>query len=222
MTNELFNIFSAVGIFLTFFASMVAAIISFKSMKDSKLAAKQSALNSTVTAGRDKWSYALRENASLYFTQIARLCNGQETDVQAIYNELTRYHFSIVFLLSSQHDYDVRIHDCMSAIRSKALEIVEISKNKSLSPEVAQKDIENLRLSIWKEYGDEVFNGITFLIRRGRAFRAVCADSSAGRRPPPVPLSVRPCAPPPRPRSDAPFRGFSGVRATKAQSAPNG
>ena len=145
---------------------MVAAIISFKSMKDSKLAAKQSALNSTVTASRDKWSYALRENVSLYFTQIARLCNGQETDLQAIYNELTRYHFSIVFLLSSQHDDDVRIHDCMSAIRSKALEIVEISKSKSLSPEVAQKSIENLRLSIWKEYGDEVFNGITFLIDR--------------------------------------------------------
>lgn len=61
---------------------------------------------STITAGRDRWSYSLRESAALYFTQIARLCNGQEECLEEIHNELLRTHFAIVLLLSKGCRYE--------------------------------------------------------------------------------------------------------------------
>lgn len=127
MSNEVFNIFSAIGIGLTFLASIAAVIVSIVSLRCSNKVAKRSGYLSTITARRDKWSNSLRENSSLYFTQIARICSGQEDDLEEINNELTRYHFSIVLLLFAQ---DEEIHNNMSVVRSKAFEIVDQSKDR--------------------------------------------------------------------------------------------
>lgn len=183
MTDEVFNIVSAIGIGLTFLASIAAVIVSIISLIYSNKVAKRSGYLSTITASRDKWSKSLRDNASLYFTQIARICSEQEDNLREIYNELTRYHFAIVLLLFEQ---DVEVHDNMSAVRRKAFEIVEQSniinqqykKLKELSY-MTEENMENqesvikarqkinmLRCSILNDYQGRVFDGIRNLIER--------------------------------------------------------
>lgn len=183
MSSELFNIFSAIGICLTFFASMAATIVSIISLKYSNKAARRSGYLSTITVGRDKWSYSLRENAALYFTQIARLCNGQEECLEEIYNELIRNHFAIVLLLFKQ---DKEILDNMNVVRNKALEIVgqnniivsQYEQNKesldSYKADIENKDIViqarkriyELRCSILQEYQGRIMNGFTELLEK--------------------------------------------------------
>lgn len=181
MSNEVFNIFSAIGIGLTFLASIAAVIVSIVSLRCSNKVAKRSGYLSTITASRDKWSNSLRENSSLYFTQIARICSGQEDDLEKINNELTRYHFSIVLLLFAQ---DEEIHNNMSVVRSKAFEIVDQSniinqqyKKLKESPNATEAYIESqeavvkarqkiydLRCSILNDYQWRIFNGISNLL----------------------------------------------------------
>lgn len=183
MSNEVFNIFSAVGIGLTFLASIAAVIVSIISLRYSNKVAKRSGYLSTITASRDKWSNSLRESSSLYFTQIVRICSGQEDNLEEIYNELTRYHFAIVLLLFEQ---DEEIHNNMSAVRSKAFEIVDQSniinqqymKMKD-NPNITKTHIENqelvikarqkihdLRCSILNDYQGRIFDGIRILLER--------------------------------------------------------
>lgn len=169
MTEQVFNIFSAVGIFLTFLAAMASVFVSIISLRDSSKAAKRADYISSITAGRDKWSYSLRENASLYFTQISRLCKGKEKNIDEIYNELTRYHFSILLLLSPSQKLDVEIHNQMSAIRSKAMEIVKRCKEmkeKSSKDTELNEAIQHLKQSILNEHQSNVYDGICFLIER--------------------------------------------------------
>lgn len=183
MSDEVFNIFSAIGIGLTFLASIAAVIVSIISLKYSNKIAKRSGYLSTITASRDNWSNSLRESSSLYFTQIARICSGQEENLEEIYNELTRYHFAIVLLLFEQ---DKEIHNNMSAVRSKAFEIVDQSdiinqqyKKLQESPNVTETYIEsqelvikarqkmyNLRCSILNDYQGRIFDGIRNLLER--------------------------------------------------------
>ena len=183
MTDEVFNIVSAIGIGLTFLASIAAVIVSIISLRYSNKGAKRSGYLSTITTSRDKWSKSLRDSASLYFTQIARICSEQEGNLGEIYNELTHYHFAIVLLLFEQ---DVEIHDNMSIVRSKAFEIVEQSniitqqykKLKEVSY-ITEEDIESqesvidarqkmsmLRTSILNDYQGRIFDGIRNLIER--------------------------------------------------------
>ena len=169
MTDQQFNIFSTIGIFLTFLTALASVIVSIITLNDSSKAAKRSDYISSITTGRDKWSYSLRENASLYFTQIARMCKGQEENREAIYNELTRYHFSILLLLSPSHQLDVEIHNHMSAIRSKALQIVKLHKkirDKSDKSNELKKTIQELKDSILNDHQENVYDGICFLIER--------------------------------------------------------
>lgn len=181
MSNEAFNIFSVVGIGLTFLTSIAAVVVSILSLKCSNKVAKRSGYLSTITASRDKWSNSLRENSSLYFTQIARLCSGQENNLEEIYNELTHYHFAIILLLFKQ---DKEIHDNMSAVRSKAFEIVGQNNiinqqyNKfQKSPNItdtyiesqdmvirARQKIYDLRFSILNDYQGRIFDGIRNLL----------------------------------------------------------
>lgn len=181
MSNEVFNIFSAIGIGLTFLASIAAVIVSTVSLRCSNKVAKRSGYLSTITASRDKWSNSLRESSSLYFTQIARICNGQEDDLEEINNELTRYHFSIVLLLFEQ---DEEIHNNMNVVRSKAFEIVDQSniinqqyKKRKEFPNATEAYIESqeavvkarqkifdLRCSILNDYQWRIFNGIRNLL----------------------------------------------------------
>lgn len=183
MSNEAFNIFSAIGIGLTFLASIAAVVVSIISLKCSNKVAKRSGYLSTITASRDKWSNSLRESSSLYFTQIARLCSGQENNLEEIYNELTHYHFAIILLLFEQ---DEEIHNNMSAVRSKAFEIVDQSniinqqyKKLQESPNITETYIESqeivirarqkiydLRCSILNDYQGRIFNGIRNLLER--------------------------------------------------------
>lgn len=181
MSDEIFNMFSAVGIGLTFLASMAAVIVSIISLRCSNKAAKRLGYLNTITASRDRWSNSLRENASLYFTQIARLCSGQENNLGDIYNELTHYHFAIILLLFEQ---DKELHDNMSALRNKAFEIVDqnniidsqynrgflnFNKAEIENSDVviqARKEIHELRYTILEEYQGKVFNGISELLER--------------------------------------------------------
>lgn len=183
MTDEVFNIVSAIGIGLTFLASIAAVIVSIISLRYSNKVAKRSGYLSTITASRDKWSNSLRDSASLYFTQIARIYSEQEDNLGEIYNELTHYHFAIVLLLFEQ---DVEVHDNMSVVRRKAFEIVEQSniinqqyKKLKESPNITEECIENqevvikarqkihmLRCSILSDYQGRIFDGIRILIER--------------------------------------------------------
>ena len=183
MSNELFNIFSAIGIGLTFLASIAAVIVSIISLRYSNKVAKRSGYLGTITASRDKWSNSLRESSSLYFTQIARICSGQEDNLEEIYNELTRYHFAIVLLLFEQ---DEEIHNNMSVVRSKVFEIVDQSniinqqyKKLKESPNATETYIESqevvvkarqkmydLRCSILNDYQGRIFKGIRNLLER--------------------------------------------------------
>lgn len=147
MTDEIFNIFSAIGIALTFLTSVAAVCVSIMSLKYSNKVAKRSGYLSTITASREKWSNSLRESASLYFTQIARICSEEEDDVSEIYNELLHFHFAIALLLFEQ---DVEVQNNMSAVRSKALEIVKQSNIISqqyddlrISPNITKESIEH-------------------------------------------------------------------------------
>lgn len=183
MSNELFNIFSAIGIGLTFLASIAAVIVSIISLRYSNKVAKRSGYLGTITASRDKWSNSLRESSSLYFTQIGRICSGQEDNLEEIYNELTRYHFAIVLLLFEQ---DEEIHNNMSVVRSKAFEIVDQSniinqqyKKLKEFPNATESYIESqevvvkarqkmydLKCSILNDYQGRIFNGIRNLLER--------------------------------------------------------
>ena len=183
MSNEAFNMFSAIGIGLTFLASMAAVIVSIVSLCCSNKAAKRSGYLNTITASRDRWSNFLRENASLYFTQIARICKGQENNLGDIYNELTHYHFAIILLLFEQ---DKDLHDNMSTLRDMAQEIVDqnniiisqYDKNKGLfsnnKSEIedsdiviqARKKIYELRCLILDKYQGKIFDGISELLER--------------------------------------------------------
>lgn len=69
MSSEVFNIFSAIGIVLTFLASIAAVIVSIISLRYSNKAEKRSGYLNTITASRNKWSNSLRDSSSLYFTQ---------------------------------------------------------------------------------------------------------------------------------------------------------
>ncbi len=183
MSDEMFNVFSAVGIGFTFLASMAAVIVSIISLRCSNKAAKRSGYLNTITASRDRWSNSLRENSSLYFTQIARLCSGQENNLGDIYNELTHYHFAIILLLFEQ---DKDLHNNMSALRSRAFEIVDqnniiisqYEKNKGLfssnKTEIedldiviqARKRMHELRCLILDEYQGKIFDSISCLLER--------------------------------------------------------
>ena len=121
MSDGMYNIFSAVGICLTFLVSLSAVIVSIISLRYTHRAAKYSAYLNTITSSRYKWTSSLRECASLYFTQIIRICNEKDENLEEIYNELTRYHFAIILLLSEK---DVELHNQMSIVRNKAAEIV--------------------------------------------------------------------------------------------------
>lgn len=181
MSNEVFNIFSAIGIGLTFLASIAAVIVSVISLRYSNKVAERTGYLGTITVSRDKWSNSLRDSASLYFTQVSRICSGQEDKLEEIYNELTHYHFAIVLLLFEKNK---EIHDNMSAIRSKAFEIVDLNNmikqqyNKLTDSTnitaahiesqgvviQARQKIYDLRCSILNDYQENVFDGIRVLI----------------------------------------------------------
>ena len=182
MTDEIFNIFAAIGIGLTFIASLSAVIVSIVSMRSAKSNVEYVGYLNMITAFREKWQIAMRESASNYFTQVTRICAEQESDLSAILNELNKYHFEIVLLIFKQ---DKQLHDNMSAIRKKSSEIVEqhnivirryeemIKENPQIKIDTieeidgiiksARKNISDLKSSI-DEYKNLVFNEIRKLI----------------------------------------------------------
>ena len=70
MNDELFNLFSAIGIGLTFIASVGAIIVSIISLRQTNKATKHTGYLNTISTTRYKWSTSIREQASMYFTQI--------------------------------------------------------------------------------------------------------------------------------------------------------
>ena len=182
MTNEVFNVFAAVGIGLTFIASVSAVIVSIISMRTAKNNAEYLGYLNMITAFREKWQTAMRESASNYFTQVTRICTDHESNLSAILNELNKCHFEIVLLIFKQ---DKRLHDNMSVIREKSSEIAVqhnivvkrreevIKKNPQIridtigeTDEVikeARIKINELKCSI-NEYKSSVFNEICKLI----------------------------------------------------------
>lgn len=181
MSNEIYNIFSAIGIGLTFLASIAAVVVSIISLRYSNKTAKRSGYLNTITVSRDKWSNLLRESASLYFTQIERMCSGQEDNLAEIYNELTHYHFAIVLLLFKQN---AEIQNNMNAVRKKAFEIVNqsniidqqykqmeglhnITKAYIESQDIvvnARQKMYDLRCSISNDFTGLIFDGLRALL----------------------------------------------------------
>lgn len=181
MTERLYYLCSAIGILLTFLASIAALIVSIVSMRSSKQTAIHTNYQNIISTGRAKWQSDLRECSSKYFTQIARLCGNQENDVTSIFNELTLYHFAIALLIFKQDKY---LYDEMNIIREKAFRIVDFSNiisNEYLKvgqninnyiPEIennemiisARKSIRELRVSIINDHQHIVFDMIQTLI----------------------------------------------------------
>ena len=170
MTNEIFNIFATIGIGLTFLTSLLAVIVSVISLQSTKKSADRAGYLSTITSGREKWQFALRESASGYFTQIARLCDEQEhSDLSLIYNELVKYHFEIILLIFKQ---DIKLHDTMEAIREIASKIVAvnnviITNGKSMDKEELNKlqdKICEMRFFIVENHRDAVFDEVQRLV----------------------------------------------------------
>jgi len=184
MPQELFYLCSAIGILLTFAASITAVVVSIVSMKSSKRTAEQTNYLNTITVERAKWQASMKELSAKYFTQIARLCGGQEFILNEIVNELITCHFAIVLHLFKGFERDENLHNEMSAIRKKAKRIVEYDSiisceylkaglnSKIISIEIENKDIVSsarhniyeLRLSILNDHQDTVFNIIRELI----------------------------------------------------------
>lgn len=181
MTEELFRVYSVIGILLTFLSSLAAVIVSTVTIRATRKMTKQTNYQNTISASRAKWQSDLREAASKYFTQIARLCGGQENNMTEIYNELTLCHFTIVLLIFKQ---DESLHNEMSIIRDKARKIIDyfgLINNQyhqvHRSPEVLVPEVENidtvivarrkifeLRNSIVEEHQYKVFDEIHVLI----------------------------------------------------------
>lgn len=183
MTDELFRLYAAIGILLTFLTSLAAVVVSVVSVRVTRKMTKQTNYQNIISTSRAKWQSDLREAAAKYFTQIARLIGGQEKNVAEIYNELTLCHFAIVLLIFKQDEF---LHNEMSAIRNKAHKIIDyfgIINNQYrqanrdpevLFPEVenldvvisARRNIYDLRNSIIEEHQHKVFDEIRVLIEK--------------------------------------------------------
>lgn len=143
MTQELLNLFYAIGIGLTFLSSIGAIVVSVISIQVTKQTARETNrvtektayetnnltrqtadhtnyLN-TITAEREKWSWTFRDHAAQYFTQITRLCSNREKNHLDIYNEFTKAHF-MLFMLISEDETDLQ--NKMNALRATANELV--------------------------------------------------------------------------------------------------
>ncbi len=181
MNEEMFNLFSAIGIGLTFIASVGAIIVSIISLRQTNKATKHTGYLNTISTTRYKWSTSIREQASMYFTQITRLCGDQESNVIEIYNELVHYHFAISLLL---FENDKKLQDKLDRIKELAWNIVcnnqiidmcykkyvnhtdvpqEYIESQNIVVEARQKIYES-KCSIVNDYQNEVFKDIRALV----------------------------------------------------------
>lgn len=181
MNEELFNLFSAIGIGLTFIASVGAIIVSIISLQQTNKATKHTGYLNTISTTRYKWSTSIREQASMYFTQITRLCGDQESNVIEIYNELVHYHFAISLLL---FENDKKLQDKLDRVKELAWnivcnnQIIDMYYDKYVKyPDVTQEYIESQNIviearqkiyeskcSIVNDYQNEVFEDIRALV----------------------------------------------------------
>lgn len=181
MSEELFNLFSAIGIGLTFIASVGAIIVSIISLRQTNKATKHTGYLNTISATRYKWSTSIREQASMYFTQITRLCGDKESNVIEIYNELVHYHFAISLLL---FENDKKLQDKLDRVKELAWNIVcnnqiidmcyekyvnqpdvtkEYIEGQNIVIEARQKIYES-KCSIVNDYQNEIFKDIRALV----------------------------------------------------------
>lgn len=177
MNEELFNLFSAIGIGLTFIASVGAIIVSIISLRQTNKATKHTGYLNTISTTRYKWSTAIREQASMYFTQITRLCGDQETNVIEVYNELVHYHFAISLLL---FENDKELQSKLDTVKELAWNIVcnnQIIDMYYNQPNMTKEYIESLdivikarrkiyecKCSIINDYQNEIFKDIRALV----------------------------------------------------------
>ncbi len=181
MNEELFNLFYAIGIGLTFIASVGTIIVSIISLQQTSKATKHTGYLNTISTTRYKWSTAIREQASMYFTQITRLCAEQESNVVEIYNELVHYHFAISLLL---FENDKNLQDKLDRVKKLAWDIVynnqiidsyyekyddhpETTKEYIESQKIvieARQKIYETKCSIVNNYQNEIFEDIRALV----------------------------------------------------------
>ncbi|MBP3580974.1 MAG: hypothetical protein J6K12_06995 [Clostridia bacterium] len=181
MNEELFNLFYAIGIGLTFMASVGTIIVSIISLQQTSKSTKHIGYLNTISTTRYKWSTSIREQASMYFTQIARLCAEQESNVVEIYNELVHYHFAISLLL---FENDKNLQDKLDRVKELAWDIVynnqiidsyyekyddrpEITKEYIESQQIvieARQKIYKTKCSIVNNYQNEIFEDIRALV----------------------------------------------------------
>ena len=143
MEENVYYIFAAIGIVLTFMLSLTATVVSIVSVKkqdrNQKMIAQQSKYLETITPARERWQYAMRESGAKYLEQIARICY-EDTNFEEIFANLNRYHNEVI-LISWYCD---SLHNRMNDNLDSSSKIVELShdfnKNKA--------EIERLRSQI--------------------------------------------------------------------------
>ena len=170
MTQELFYLYSAIGILLTFVASVTAVIVSIVSMKSSKQTAERTNYLNTISVQRTKWQADLREQSAKYFTQLVRICDDNEYLLSEIYNEFIKSHFTIVLLIFKEQDKI--LYEEMCVVLEKAKKIVEcnstiLNAEKIKNEDIvltARRSIDELRHSIRNDHQNKVFDIIRELI----------------------------------------------------------
>ncbi|MDR2519847.1 MAG: hypothetical protein LBC69_02150 [Eubacteriaceae bacterium] len=114
MALEIYNICAAIGIALTFIASVYSAYYARKSTNS------QNYVNA-ITKVRYEWGTALRKNAAMYFSTLDYYCNN--VDKESLKN-LTVFHYELLFLL---FDNDAVPTELLAAIYGESLELLSLS-----------------------------------------------------------------------------------------------
>jgi len=111
--NNLSDLITAVGIGLTFLASISAVIVSILSMRQNKeladssselakTTAERTAYLTSISSARERWGYRLRESGSHYFAQLECICRASGEELEAAYQEFSRRHYAISLLFFEQ------------------------------------------------------------------------------------------------------------------------
>lgn len=150
MSEELFRLFSIIGIGVTFLASLSAVVVSLIGIIKNNRQAKMTTYNNVITAQRLQKEVKLREAAISYATQITRLCSITDDDYLDAYKELTKAHYAIVLSLATTND---PLHDDMSHIRALALNVVQakymMEHNEETDPSKKQVVFQFVAVNWW-------------------------------------------------------------------------
>ena len=163
--NNLSDLITAVGIGLTFLASISAVIVSAVSMKQNKelsertmaqnkeladssselakTTAERTAYLSSISTARERWGYRLRESASHYFAQLECICRASGEELEAAYQEFSRRHYAISLLLFERDEMPLALLD---SIHGHAQALLALDSSPCWGEEEREETFRNWRL----------------------------------------------------------------------------